>query len=522
MRGAIAAGHPLTAEAGASVLREGGNAVDACIAAAFASWVAESPLTGPGGGGFMAVHRGRDSSTRVIDFFVNVPGLGREELGPLDPAAMESVDVDFTPESSQQFRIGAASCAVPGVVAGLATAHAAYATRPWAELMAPAVQLARDGVVVTRSQAYLHAILDVVLRHTDAGRAIYGKGGERLVAGDRLRVPDLAETMELLGERGAGVFYEGELADAIVESVDGRITARDLAEYRVIRRRPVQAGFLGHELDSNPPPSTGGVLIAYGLRLLDELGGVGGPAGSAAALERMIGIMREQARVRGGRFAQELHRGGLARRLLDPVMVRAAAARVHAGPPGAFEPAPARGTTHISVVDAEDNAASLTATTGSGSGVIVRGTGVHLNNMLGEFDLSAMAGLTRPGWRMTSMMAPTIVLRGGRARLVVGSAGSLRLRGAIMQIVVNAVGHGLRIDEAIDRPRIHAEGEEVHCEGGFDAAELDALEARGYDLVRWRRRNLYFGGAAAVEVYDDGTVAAAGDARRGGTGIVVA
>ena len=520
MRGAIAAGHPLTAEAGASVLRDGGNAVDACIAAAFASWVAESPLTGPGGGGFMAVHRGGDRSTRVLDFFVNVPGLGREELGPLDPSAMESVDVDFTPESSQQFRIGAASCAVPGVVAGLATAHSAYATRPWADLMAPAVQLAREGVVVTRSQAYLHAILDVVLRHTDEGRAIYEKEGERLAAGDRLRIPDLAETMELLA-RGPGVFYEGDLADAIVDSVEGRITARDLAEYRVIRRRPVRAGFLGHELDSNPPPSTGGVLIAYGLRLLDELGGVGATAGSVAALERLIGIMREQARVRGGRFAQELHRGGLARRLLDPVMVSAAAARVRAGAPGAFEPAPARGTTHISVVDAEDNAASLTATTGSGSGVIVRGTGIHLNNMLGEFDLSAMAGLMRPGWRMTSMMAPTIVLRGGRARLVVGSAGSLRLRGAIMQIVINTVGHRLPIEEAIDRPRIHVEGDEVHCEGGFDARELDALAARGYDLVRWRRRNLYFGGAAAVEVYDDGTLSAAGDGRRGGTGIVV-
>ena len=119
------------------------------------------------------------------------------------------------------------------------------------------------------------------------------------------------------------------------------------------------------------------------------------------------------------------------------------------------------------------------------------------------------------------MMAPTIVLRGGRAHLVVGSAGSLRLRGAIMQIVINAVGHRLPIEAAIDHPRVHVEGNEVHCEGGLDAAEIDALEERGYDLVRWRRRNLYFGGAAAVEVYDDDSLAAAGDPRRGGTGIVV-
>src|SRR5207247_5604207 len=136
------------------------------------------------------------------------------------------------------------------------------------------------------------------------GRAIYGPNGERLAVGDRLQIPELADTLELLAERGAAAFYEGELADAIVDSVDGRIEPRDLAEYRVIRRRPVQAAFLGHELDSNPPPSTGGVLIAYGLLLLDELGGVSGPAGTAPALERVIGIMREQARTREGRFAR--------------------------------------------------------------------------------------------------------------------------------------------------------------------------------------------------------------------------
>ena len=159
-----------------------------------------------------------------------------------------------------------------------------------------------------------------------------------------------------------------------------------------------------------------------------------------------------------------------------------------------------RGTTHISVVDARGNAASLTASTGSGSGVIVPGTGIHLNNMLGEYDLNPAGGDARPGTRLTSMMAPSIVLRRGRPRLVVGSAGSVRLRGAILQAVVNVVDHGLGVEEAIDAPRVHVEEPHLHCEGGADPAELDALEARGYDVVRWRRRNLYFGGVAAVEV----------------------
>jgi gamma-glutamyltranspeptidase/glutathione hydrolase len=144
-----------------------------------------------------------------------------------------------------------------------------------------------------------------------------------------------------------------------------------------------------------------------------------------------------------------------------------------------------------------------------------------MNNMLGEYDLNPRGGRVRPGRRLTSMMAPSIVLRGGEPRLVVGSAGSVRLRGAILQIVVNAVGHGLRVDDAIERPRVHLDDGHVHCEGGSDPSELDELERRGYDVVRWRRRNLYFGGAAAVELRPDGTLAAAGDPRRGGHGIVV-
>src|SRR6516162_7725351 len=155
VRGAVAAGHRLTAEAGARILAEGGNAVDACIAAAFMSWVAESPLTGPGAGGFMLVHRARDRSTRLLDFFVATPGLGaRARRRP----EMESVDVDFSGESTQMFHIGSASCAVPGAVAGLAAAHPRYASLPWRMLMEPAIEAAGTGIELSRPQAYLHAI----------------------------------------------------------------------------------------------------------------------------------------------------------------------------------------------------------------------------------------------------------------------------------------------------------------------------------------------------------------------------
>ncbi len=515
MRGAVAAGHPLTAEAGAQVLAEGGNAVDACIAAAFVSWVAESPLTGPGAGGFMLVHRAADSSTRVLDHFVAVPGLGLRRRGQTE---MDSVDVDFTPESSQVFRIGAASCAVPGAVAGLGEAHRQFASLPWPVLLEPAIVLARGGVVLTKPQAYLHAILDLILRHTEEGRAIYGRDGNRLVAGDWLVMADFAQTLERLAEKGPAELYHGELARGVAQHVrelGGDFTARDLAEYRVIRRNPVRASFLGHEFESNPPPSTGGVLIGLGVRLLDRLG-LAGPAGSAEALAQLVEIMREQEAARGGPFARELYRGGLARRLFDDRVLQATARRLRRRLPEV-----PRGTTHISVVDGSGNAASLTASTGSGSGVIVPGTGIQLNNMLGEFDLAATGGIPRPGVRFTSGMAPTIGLRDRRPRLVVGSAGSLRLRGAIFQIIVNVVGHGLGVEEAIDRPRVHLDESHVHCEGGHDPAELDRLESWGYELARWRRRNLFFGGAAGVEFREDGSLAAAGDPRRGGHGVVI-
>jgi gamma-glutamyltranspeptidase / glutathione hydrolase len=517
MRGAIAAGHPLTAEAGARVLAEGGNAVDACIAAAFASWVAESPLTGPGGGGFILVHRGHDRGARLLDFFVDVPGRG---LAAHERRAMDDIDVSFG-DSTQVFHIGAPSCTVPGAPAGLEEAHRAFGTLPWRELLAPAIELARSGVELTRPQAYLHAILDLILRHTDEGRTLYSRDGERLVAGDRLVMGDLADTLELLAERGAKEFYSGELAHALVEHVragGGEITEDDLAAYRVIWRRPVRVSFRDHVFLSNPPPSSGGVLIGYALRLLDELG-IDPPAGSAEAIAELVEVMREGTRVRTDAFAAELYRGGLVKRLLSDESVAEGLERLRGELEGRPEVAGAPGTTHIAVVDASGNAASCTASTGSGSGVIVPGTGVHVNNMLGEYDL--VATRVKPGMRLTSMMAPSLVLRGELPRLVVGSAGSVRLRGAILQIVLNVIRHELDVEGAIERPRVHFEDTHVHCEGGTDPAEIDRLEAMGYDITRWRRKNLYFGGAAAVEVREDGSLAAAGDSRRGGAGVVV-
>jgi gamma-glutamyltranspeptidase/glutathione hydrolase len=463
MRGAIAAGHPVTAEVGARVLADGGNAVDAAVAAGFASWVTESLLTGPGGGGFMLVHRARDRSTRLLDFFVTVPSGGS------DPATMNSVDVPFDNETSQMFLIGPASVAVPGTPRGLEEAYRRFGSLPWRELVTPAIELARLGVEVTPTQAYLHDILAAIT-------------GPPPSVGELIRFVDFAATLERIAENGTGFLYDGDVARALSEAAP-QISPEDLAGYRVVTRRPVTATFSGHRFASNPPPSSGGVLIAYGLQQLERRGRFG--------VRDIVETMRAQDAVRDKLFASQLYRGGLARRLVD---------------------APSM-TTHISVVDAEGNAASLSCSLGSGSGVVVPGTGIFLNNMLGELDL---AGVQRPGTRLTSMMAPSICFRDERTRLVLGSAGSARLRGAIMQVVVNVIERGMSVRDAVEAPRVHVGNGVVHAEAGVDVGALAEEK-----FTQWKSLNLFFGGANAVEVLADGALAAAGDVRRGGAAVVV-
>ena len=444
MRGALAAGHPLTAEAGADVLRAGGNAVDACIAAAAVSWICESPLTGLGGGGFLLVHLAGDAKPHLLDFFVAVPQQ------PVSPDELLELVVDFG-DSQQIFYTGPASVAVPGTGLGLWEAHRRWGSVPWAELLAPAARLARDGVVLDEPQAYLHEILDSLLRHSPEGDALYGPG-RALRVGERFAIPELAATLDRIAAEGPECLYHGELAERIA----------------AIEREPLAVRYRGGVLLTNPPPSSGGRLLAVGL---DALGDAEvAPLAVARAMEAQEAALR----------AEDIG-----------------------------------GTTHISVVDGEGSAAALSCSLGSASGIVVPGIGLHLNNMLGESHLTSEP---RPGERLMSLMAPSVLQQDGRPRLVLGSAGSRRLHGAILQVVANVAGRGLGVNDAVEAPRMHVEAGIVHCE---DAAAGDEIEAAGYPVVRWRERNLFFGGVSAVEIREDGSLAAAGDPRRGGAAVVV-
>lgn len=496
MRGVVAAGHPLTAEAGAEVLREGGNAVDAAVCAVLASFAVESPLTGFGAGGFMMVHRGAE--TTLIDFFVAAPGAGGIERG----VELAPVPVRFDAETVQTFFVGPASCGVPGTAAGLERALERFGSIPLADLVGPGMRLAREGAPINAEQAYILEILWPIHERLPGTRDLYAPKGQPLGEGDVFRFPELAEALERFGAEGAEPFYRGEVAAALSEFVvqhGGTLAPEDLAAYEAVKRRPIRAPFRGVEVLTNPPPSSGGILIAFCLGLLERLGERSGP-------EQLVAAMDAANRRRGEEFAESLYEEGMESGFLDPPGLDLAAADLLGS------------TTHIAVLDADGVCASVTCSNGSGSGVLVPGTGVILNNMLGEEDLNPH-GFHRiaPGRRVPSMMAPTVVLRNGEIELGLGSAGSNRIRSAILQTVARTVEERLPVEAAIRAPRLHFEQGVVQAEPGIDEEALRRIEARGIPVARRPAINLFFGGVQAVAVDPvTGALSGGGDPRRGG------
>jgi gamma-glutamyltranspeptidase/glutathione hydrolase len=496
MRGVVAAGHPLTAEAGAEVLREGGNAVDAAVCSVLTSFAVESPLTGFGAGGHMMVHGAGE--TTLIDFFVAAPGLdGIDRATELVP-----VPVRFDAETTQTFYVGPASCGVPGTAAGLAHALERFGTMPLSTLVGPGIRFAREGAPINRGQAYIIEILGPIQEQMPEARDLYLPLGRRLGEGDEFRFPELADALERFASEGAEPFYRGEVAARISDFVvghGGTIGPGDLAAYEAVERQPIAAPFRGTEVLTNPPPSSGGILIAYCLGLLERFGTESGP-------EQLVLAMEAANDRRDLAFAEALYEQGMETSFLDPVGLDLAAADLLGS------------TTHISVIDGEGTCASVTCSNGSGSGVLVPGTGVILNNMLGEEDLNP-GGFHRiaPGRRVPSMMAPTVVLRNGEIVLCLGSAGSNRIRSAILQTVVRVVEQGFPVEAAIEAPRLHFEQGVVQAEPGLDEAALERIEARGTAVARRPAINLFFGGVQAVaRDPGSGRLSGGGDPRRGG------
>jgi gamma-glutamyltranspeptidase/glutathione hydrolase len=483
------------------VLREGGNAVDAAVAAVLMSFAAESPLTGPGAGGFMLVHTA-SGDDQLLDFFVAAPGKG---LTGVQPAALQPIDVHFSKEAIQVFNIGPSSCGVYGTPLGVADALDRFGTAALADLAAPAARAAREGIEITPMGALLLVILEPILRSRPEGRAIYAPEGRLLEAGDTIRMPELGDLLDRLGAEGPRFLYEGETAAAISSHVleqGGLLTEEDLATYDVVERMPAHAHYRGREILTNPPPSSGGILIAYSLDLLERLGRPGD-------LRALVQVMDAANKSRTEEFVSGLHSEGYLERFLHKEALQSAASGIGSR---------LGSTTHIAVLDDAGACVSVTCSNGSCSGVIVPGTGVHLNNMMGEQDLNPYGyHQHQPGRRIPSMMSPTVVLRDGVPEVGLGSAGSNRIRSAILQTILGVVDGGLPAQEAVDRPRLHYENGVVEAEPGVDPEQLDALERDGYEVRRFAERNLYFGGAQAVaRDPETGALSGGGDPRRGG------
>ncbi len=514
--GAVAAGHPLTAEAALEALDAGGGAADAVVAAMAAACVVEPVLASLGGGGFL-LWAPAAGTPRVYDFFVDTPRHPK----PADALDFHAAVCDFG-TVTQSFHIGRGAIATPGMIPGLVQIQGDLCHLSLARLLRPAIRFAREGFVISELQGYVFSIVEPILANSSELDALYrGRDGRRLTAGDRLCQPALADSLELLAHEGSRPFREGEPARALLElaGAGGHLEAADLAAARVLVRQPLHRHHAGAEILTMPLPSSGGLLLAFALDLAERL-----EAEAFGSPDHLVGLARimaltDRARRDSGLSdaVGEEEEAAAAARLGDPARLRDYARAV------AQAPQVARGTTHISVVDGAGNLAAASLSNGEGCGHLLPGTGIHLNNMLGEEDLNPRGfHLWPPGTRMGSMMAPTAARLADGKRIALGSGGSNRLRGAILQVLLNLTDFHMPLSAAVAAPRLHVENGLAQAEPGVSPAALDALEAEVRRVQLWQAPNLYFGGVHAVSRGTDGWLEAVGDARRGGVGEVAA
>ncbi len=515
-KGIVSAGHARTAEAAQLILREGGNAFDAIIAAAFAGCVAEPVLSSLGGGGFLLAHL-PDGSNRLYDFFVHTPAQRPADQQSLD---FHPIIADFG-TVQQEFHIGMGAVATPGIVKGMFQIHGDLGRMPMAEIVQPAATMARDGIPITAFERYLFDVVEAIYASTETSRQSFGSRrlpGKLVQEGELLRLPELADTFDALAREGEALFYRGDVAKKIIEECrtgGGCLTARDLKDYQVIKREPLAHRYRNGRLLTNPPPSCGGLLIAFALSLLDSLGLANMGFGSSEYLQVLARAMDITNKARMDHLLAGRDPAVMAKALFEPEHLAAYRRDVLS------RPASLRGTTHMTVIDAAGNVASMTISNGEGCGHVIPGTGIMLNNMLGEEDLNP-AGFHcwSPNQRMSSMMSPTLLFQLDGTVVATGSGGSNRIRTAILQVLLNLVDFQMPLEDAVNSPRIHFEQGLLNVEGGFQDHEVAAL-AKSFDKHKiWQERNLFFGGAHSASYHPRGpTIHGVGDPRRQGVSL---
>ncbi|GGD20733.1 Gamma-glutamyltranspeptidase [Pyruvatibacter mobilis] len=503
-KGAVAAGHEVTAAAAFELLEDGGNAFDAAIAGVLAACVAEPILASPGGGGFMTARKGdagRGDTTRVFDFFAQTPRRKRAR-GDID---FREVHVDFG-SVTQAFHIGLGAAATPGLLPGLFRAHERLGRVPMTRIAEPAIRAAKEGVRVTAFQAYLLTVVEPILTASPALRALFTDAeGRLLTEGAVQKNAALADALDALAREGEVLATKGEIAQAMARQADdegGHLTLDDLRFYEVATRTPLEARAGDLRIETVPPPSTGGVMVALGLdRLEASHRRRRVPAPDIAATLLWMNTLRA-----------ECHG--------DPDALLARRAQLEAD--GQKKPQALRGTTHVSVVDGSGNAASVTVSNGEGCGALVPGCGFMLNNMLGEDDINP-GGFHQwaENMRMCSMMSPMLAHDDAGKVMALGSGGSNRIRSALLQTAL-LLGRGAHPEEAVMHPRLHVEGTradeatKLSFEEGWPDAERDAM-TRDFDITEpWPDPNMFFGGVHIAARDERGSLEGAGDPRRAG------
>ena len=518
--GVIAAGHQATAQAGMEILNSGGNAFDGAIASMLTSCVAEPGLTSLGGGGFFLAHTA-DHRNILYDFFPQTP-VNKKPVRDLN---FYPVDVNFG-GSIQEFHIGLGSMAVPGHIAGIFHIHAKLGKLPLRVVAEPAINYARNGLMINNFQNYLMGILEPIFLASEAGRKIYASpAGKLLNQGDNLIMSDFANTLEYLVVEGAKAFYQGDIGKKLIDDCQaqgGYLTVDDLAHYQVIEREPLLINYRGNTFLTNPPPSAGGTLIAFALELLTKIDFTHITFGTAEHLHILADVMRLTNIARKSGFDQNIYQSNVIQEFLGETNINYYQEMLVEQNNFVTQKVNKLGsTTHISVIDDQGNAASVTTSNGEGSGYIIPGTGIMMNNMLGEEDLHPHGfHQWQTNVRISSMMSPTIVLKNDQPEIVLGSGGSNRIRTAILQVISNIIDFKMSVRDAVNSPRVHWENNHFHIEPGFSPSELDQLNLPADNQINfWQEKNMFFGGVNTVLENTNGLISGAGDGRRDGVSL---
>lgn len=466
MKGAVSSGHRLTTEAAIRMLEKGGNAFDAIVAAGFAASAAETIFATLGGGGFLLCHNFEEKEDFFYDFFVNTPGLGMKEAPQPELVPML---LNFA-ETTQVFHVGMASIGIPGTLKGLIHCYKENCTMDLDTIVAPAIECLENGIPLNESQKNILNVVRPIFETSEYCREMFYKNGA-----EKIYNPDLKEFLKKRSiDEWEHIVYGGGASRFIedVQNGGGQITREDLKSYSVIRREPFRADYRGHEILSNPPPSFGGQIICAALKILNDQTFQNKDAVEKALMR--AGILRKINHMKAG----------------------------------------AGGTTHINVIDSKNNAASMSLSAGTGCGYILPGTGIMMNNTMGEEDLHPDAFYSGPaGERVPSMMAPTFIKKEGLVTAALGSGGSHRIRSAILQVIMNLIDEQLDVVEAVESPRMHFDEHDVlHIEPPQPEEVLEQLKKTYPEHYLWTKKDLYFGGVHTVT----GTLHGHGDSRRDG------